>query len=116
MKYTGMINRAVLTQDGRRGSGSNTDSTADDAIAFCVSQGFIRQPFAHRTYSAREIYRLKLVRVIIGGMKIKDEVNALRNRLSKEERAVSGSPSDLNRPEKSLAMIRDLLQDFPERI
>lgn len=117
MNYTRMINLAVLSQDGRRGTGGKTDSGTDEVISFCVTQGFIRQPMADRSYTAREMYRLKLVRVILGGMKVTDELNTLRNRLSKEQREVSAATTaGLTRPEKSLAMIRDLMQDFPERI
>ena len=116
MRDKSLITLAVHSQDGRRGLGGRSDSAAEDAFAFCVAQGLLRQPANPRTYSAREIYRLKLVRVIMGSLKVSEELNTLRTKLPESERAAARAAPDLAKPEKSLSMIRDLIQDFPERI
>ncbi len=116
MKDRSLIFPAVRSQDERRGPGAHNDSAADDAFDFCVAQGFLRKPQTVRSYSAKEIYRLKLVRVIMGGLKVTQELNALRARLPAEEQEASRAAPALSRPESSLAMIRDLVHDFPERV
>ncbi len=116
MKDRSMIFPAVRSQDDRRGPGALNDGAADDAFDFCVTQGFLRRPQTMRSYTAKEIYRLKLVRVIMGGLKVTQELNALRARLPAGEQEASRAAPTLTKPETSLAMIRDLVQDFPERV
>jgi hypothetical protein len=93
-----------------------SDTAAQDALAFCVAEGLIRGRQNLGDYSASEIYRLKLIRVIIGNMRVVEELDEIRRRMPSDTVQASAPPTELPDPEKARALIYELLEDFPDRV